>query len=566
MKKTSIILFIVFYTSLLNAQTTSFDWAKPFGGISTDQAYSVAIDTAGNVFTTGYFQGTVDFDPGVNTYNLTSAGLSDIFITKLDAAGNFIWAKRIGGAASDYGFALALDKYSNVYITGYFKGLADFDPGVNTSNLTPTGSFDVYIAKLDAAGNFVWAKKFDGASDELCYSLFVDATGNVYTTGYFNSATDFDPGANTVTLTPAGTFDIFISKLDASGNFIWVKQFGGAAATNAGRFITADAAGNVYVTGYFSGTTDFDPGANTANLTSAGLYDIFIAKLDVSGNFVWAKQFGGTADDYGLSMAVDAHGSLFATGFFYGTVDFDPGINTVNLTSTGQDDIFISKFDASGNFIWVKQIGSTSYDEAKYITMDASSNLYITGSFGGTVDFDPGANTTSMSSAGGDDVFICKLDTVGNFIWARQLGGTLNDYATSIKVDAAYTIYTAGFFQGTCDFDPSTNTANLISAGGADAFVHKMSQSITTQITENDLSSTIQLFPNPTNNQINLIFDNSLNNANLKLINSLGQVIIEKRNLDGSTYSFDVSEQTNGIYLLEVIQSGMISRIKFIKN
>lgn len=565
MKKTSIIIFITILSSVLKAQTPAYEWAKQFGGTLNDYAYSIAVDTAGNVYTTGFFQGTVDFDPGANTINLTSAGASDIFISKVDAAGNFVWAKRIGGTASDYGFALTLDKFSNVYVSGYFKGLADFDPGANTVNLIPTGSFDVFITKFDAAGNFAWAKKFDGASDESCTSIKVDEFGNIYTVGSFNSATDFDPGANTVTLTPFGSTDIFISKLDAAGNFVWVKQMGGAGL-DAGKFITVDATGNVYVSGYFLGTSDFDPSNNTANLVSAGVEDIFVSKLDASGNFLWAKQFGGTSADYGLSLAVDASGNVFSTGFFNGTADFDPSANTSNLTSAGLDDFFISKLDASGNLVWVKQIGSTSYDEAKYITMDASFNLYITGSFNGTVDFDPSVNINNLTSAGGDDVFICKLDASGNFVWAKQLGGTSNDYATSIKVDASNKVYTSGYFQGTGDFDPSINTVNLVSAGGPDAFIHKVNQSISTTISESNLISEIQLFPNPTNGQINLVFNHQLTNVSLKLINSIGQIVFERSDPDGTNFSIDVSEQAKGIYLLEIINSGTVSRAKFVKN
>ncbi len=565
MKKTSITIFITILSNILLAQNPTYEWAKQFGGTSTDYAYSIAADSAGNVYTTGFFQGTVDFDPGANTYNLVSAGLSDIFISKVDASGNFVWAKRIGGIASDYGFALTLDKYSNVYVTGYFKGVADFDPGANTFNLTPTGSFDVFIAKFDAAGNFGWAKKFDGASDESCTSIKVDDFGNIYTVGSFNSATDFDPGANTATLTPLGSTDIFISKLDAAGNFVWVKQMGGVGL-DAGKAITVDATGNIYVTGYFLGTSDFDPSTNTANLTSAGVEDIFVSKLDASGNFLWAKSFGGTSADYGLSIAVDATGNVFTTGFFYGTADFDPSTNTNNLTSAGQDDFFISKLDASGNFVWVKQIGSTSYDEAKSITMDASSNLYIAGSFNGTVDFDPNLNTTNLTSAGGDDVFICKLDPSGSFVWAKSFGGTLNDYATSIKIDASNKIYTAGYFSGTGDFDPSVNTSNLISAGSTDAFIHKMNQGLTTNISENNISVALHLFPNPANDQINLIFDSQLTNANIRLVNSIGQTIFEKRNLNGSNFSFDVSEHATGIYFLEIINSGTVYKTIFIKS
>lgn len=563
MKNICFLLTLLAFQGLVNAQTVSFDWAKKMGSTTNDYAYSVAVDSVGNVYTTGFFQGTVDFDPGAGTYNLTSAGLSDMFVTKLDSMGNFVWAKRVGGAASDYGFALTLDKQANVFIAGYFKGQADFDPSTaGTFNLTPVGSFDVFITKLDAAGNFVWAKQFGGASDELCYTIHVDAMGNIFTCGYFNSATDFDPSVNTNNLTPSGSFDIFISKLNANGDYVWAKQFGGSNY-DIGRYITTDLNGNIYVSGYFNGTCDFDPSANTANLISAGLDDIFIAKLDSTGNYLWAKQFGGTSSDFMSSLVVDELGNTYTTGYFNTTAVFDS--TTTTLVSNGQDDIFICKMDAAGNLVWVKQIGGASFDEAKSICMDSQHNLYITGSFNQTTDFDPNNGISTLTSAGGDDVFVCKLDTAGNFIWVKQIGGSSNDYAYSIKVNAENNIYTAGFFQGTCDFDPSVASSTMTSAGGPDAFIHKMSQQQMVSLKET-IHQSFLLFPNPASNQLNMVFEKELLNAEIKITNTIGQIVFEKRHLNDNQFSLSIANFETGVYLVEVKENNILLRKLFVKN
>ena len=170
-----------------------------------------------------------------------------------------------------------------------------------------------------------------------------------------------------------------------------------------------DHQGNVYTTGYFEGSVDFDPGIGTNLLTSAGLIDIFVLKLDTSGNFQWAKSMGGNSNDAGCSIALDGSGNVYTTGYFLATADFDPGPGTTNITSAGLTDIFISKLDAAGNFIWVKGIGGTYTDRAQSIAVDNLDNIYTTGFFCETADFDPGEGTSTLTSAGLDDIFVLKL-------------------------------------------------------------------------------------------------------------------------------------------------------------
>src|ERR1035437_6133157 len=427
---------------VLLLQTLSFSqnlqWAKAMGGTGTDDGYSIATDASGNVYTTGYFQGTADFDPGAGTFNLTSAGSNDISISKLDATGNFVWAKAMGGTGGDYGYSIALDASGNVYTTGVFTGTADFDPGAGVFNLTSAGgSIDIFISKLNSSGNFVWAKTMGGTSYDGGSSIALDASGNVYTTGGFGGTADFDPGAGVFNLTSVGGADIFISKLDASGNFLWAKSMGGIGNDGANS-ISLDASGNVYTTGPFGGTADFDPSAGVFSLTSAGGDDIFISKLDASGNFLWAKAMGGTGNESCTSIVLDVSGNVYTTGYFNGTADFDPGAGIFNLTSAGGTDIFISKLNSSGNFLWAKAMGGSSPfgDLSNSLAVDASGNVYSTGRFAGTADFDPSAGIFNLTSVGSQDIFISKLDASGNFVWAKAMGGTGPSIGTSIAVDA----------------------------------------------------------------------------------------------------------------------------------
>ncbi len=400
-----------------------------FDGVSTEDK-SIAVDASGNVYISGSFRKQVDFDHGVEEHILTAKGILDIFVQKLDSSGNLIWVKQMGGKGDDMAKSITVDASNNVYVTGYFRNQADFDPGPEEHILTSKGNSDYFIQKLDTAGNLIWVKQMGGKERDNSISIAVDASGNVYVTGYFSVQTDFDPGPKELILTSNGEDDIFIQKLDALGNLLWVKQTGGKGYDTV-RSITVDASGNVYVTGSFETT-------NSAPYTNC---EIFIQKLDTSGNLVWVKQMGGKDWDEGFSITTGVSGNVYVTGFFDGQVDFDPGVEEHILTAKGISDIFVQKLDTSGNLIWVKQMGGKGDDMAMSITVDASGEIYVIGHFKEQVDFDPGPEEHILTSKGEHDIFIQKLDTAGNLIWVKQMGGKEWDYSESIATDASGNIF-----------------------------------------------------------------------------------------------------------------------------
>lgn len=484
----AVIVLSASLTTCLAQEIAILNWAKRTGGTGADRSRDMVADAAGNLYTTGYYTGTVDFDPGASVANLTSAGSSDIYITKLDPNGNFIWAKSIGGTGGDSPMAIAIDANSNVYITGGFAGTADFDPGVGVFNMTSAGQTDIYIAKYDASGNFVWAKGIIGGTwFDHGYGILVDGTGNVHVVGRFyyqGGARDFDPGAGTFFLT-ADWEDIFILKLDNNGNFIWARDIGNVLESR-GYGIALDPSGNIYTTGYFLGTVDFDPGAGTFNLTSVGGstgWDVFYSKLDANGNFVWAKAMVNSTSTYytdgyyGRKIVVDATGNVYSCGRYSGTTDFDFGAGTFNLTPAGGYDAYLMKMSTDGDFIWAKSFGGTGYDEGFSLCLGKNNDVYLTGFFVNTVDFDPGAGTFNLTASGAnDDIFVSKFDNNGNFVWAGSMGGTLDDQGYGISTDASDNVYLSGWFQGTADFDPGACTVNQTSAGADDAFIVKLNQ------------------------------------------------------------------------------------------
>ncbi|MBK8416775.1 MAG: SBBP repeat-containing protein [Bacteroidetes bacterium] len=514
----------------------SFVFAKSVEGGASSLAtgVSIAVDQSGNIYTSGGFTKTCDFDPGPGIFNLYALYTAFVFNLKLDISGNFLWAYSIGESSAASLMSLTADPAGNVYATGYFYGNVDFDPGAGIFTLSTDHTDlygDVFVAKYSTTGNLLWAKKMGGTGNDVATSIAIDANGNVYTVGRFQGTADFNPGSatyNLVASTPGS--DIFVSKLNASGKFVWARNIGDASTSettlsltldptgkliiagngflpsvgdhiflkkisSAGTLewyniyeesfldrvnaITADDNGNIYFTGIFRDTLDFDPGTGIYNLVAvSSSYDAFVSKLDGVGNFIWAKQFSGAGLDHASVIETDATGNILVGGYFEQTTDFDSGIGIYNLSVTGTRDIFILKLENDGDFIWAKQIGGFLDVYIRSIEVDHPGNIYILGVFNSAnVDFDPGQGIFNLSPTGLNDGFVSKLDASGNFVWAQVIGSE-NEEVYAITLDASTNIYIGGTFIGTGDFDPGVGVANLTATGYPDMFIQKISQCV----------------------------------------------------------------------------------------
>lgn len=458
-------------------------WAQSFGGTSTlweDRGQAMAVDAAGNVYTVGQFNGKVDFDPGPGVVELNAGGLSWMFILKLDAAGNLVWVRAVDGSETR-GNDIAVDHDGNVYITGTFKSLVDFDPGPNEYEVSSKGSTDVFVLKLDADGGFRWVRNTGNpamGTEVDATGVAVNGQGRVHVTGRFRGTLDFDPGDGELKLTSTGNQfndgfgNAFVWKLKGNGDLDWARAFGTYDGTS-GFGVAVDDNNNVYTTGQFIGTGDFDPGAGTATLTARGGTDVFVSKLSPTGAFVWVKALGGTAQEQGVAVATRGS-DVLVTGRFQGTVDFDPGAGTFNLTSKGDYDAFVVALNSAGNRLWAKSMGGTGDDEATGVAVDGSGNVYAVGSFQNTVDFDPGPKTLNKTSAGSSDIFVTKLTSSGDLAWVRIFGSSSHDHGYGLVVDATGNTSVTGTFRLTVDFDPGSGTHALVSNGGGDIFVTKL--------------------------------------------------------------------------------------------
>ncbi|MFZ1689383.1 MAG: T9SS type A sorting domain-containing protein [Flavobacteriales bacterium] len=515
----SIVLFI---PSAVHAQDLVPEWGGPIGGGGGESGTGIVLDNTGHVYTTGGFNGTMDVDPGPGVTNLTSAGGTDIYVTKFDTSGTLIWARAMGGTGTDGSLALAVDASGNVYTTGGFCGTADFDPGAGISTMTAatTDQYDIFISKLDSNGDFVWAKGIIGGTWwDNAYGIAIDPSSNVVVTGRFyyqGGPRDFDPGPGTFFLT-AGHEDIFVLKLDTDGEFIWARDFGTGPDESRGYSIALDAAGNIFTTGYFRGTVDFDPDTSTFNMTSVGTWNVFYNKMDPDGNLVWVKSLPISTTTYhvdggyGKKISIDQDGNMLTTGRYSGTIDFDPGVGVTQLTSTGLYDIYVSKYTTNGELVWAKSLGGAEHDEGYGIAAHADGSVLAVGTFQQTADFDPGANALDLVSVGDDDMFILNLDGNGDLLSAASMGGTDIDRAYALASSSTGAIYLNGWFAGATDLDPGSGALNAIAGGSSDAFLIKLVVSDGTGIDgpASFIEAGMSIYPNPASERVQIMLEAS---------------------------------------------------------
>ncbi|AUP77750.1 T9SS type A sorting domain-containing protein [Flavivirga eckloniae] len=581
-KKTTTILK-VFLLLLFTTNTFSqnFEWANRIGSATHDEGEEVVVDNNGNVYAIGYFKGILEFDQP-NIPQLESNGDRDILIQKMDSNGSLIWAKHIGGTEEDLAASMVIDNSDNLYITGSFRGTMDFDPGTGQTLLSSQGEEDIFVLKMNSDGDLLWAKGIGGTGKDGGNNLALDSAGYVYTTGEYVGSVDFDLGAGEAILTTTARLSFFMQKLDTKGNLIWAKDFG---FTPEGA-IAISANGDIYRTGYYSGTVDFDPGAGETILSPVStpnapgpLPDAFIQKLDANADLIWVKSYGGPGFEVGASIGLDANGYVYTTGGFEGTIDFDLGPKQVFLTAKANNPhfwlqtMFIQKLDEDGNLIWAKASDVTPDVSMK---IDDNGNIYRTGYFLGTQDFDPGSATVSLTTKGGaqgdlydGDTFIQKLDTNGNFVWVSSVGGKRDDFSYSIALDGN-NIYTTGFFGDTVDFNPEIGSFDLKAKGSGDIFVQKLSEVVKGTGSEEDEMPIV--FPNPADKILHLSMPDCQvadKDGQITILDANGIVIpitpIVSKN-SKACLDFEVRELVPGLYFVKIRKGDQVTILRFIKK
>lgn len=388
---------------------------------------------------------------------------------------NWLWAKNARGTQPDEINGTAVDLNGNLYVAGATSSsMIIFE----NDTLIKSGNGDnLFIAKYNPSGDVLWAKNAAGSNFEnKCNSISVDPMGNVYITGYFTSPIIIF-GIDTLIDSSNGyDSDIFVVKYDSSGNVLWAKNPSGTGS-EFGNSICSDPDGNVYITGYFADsfsgdTLIFGPDTLISDYSSQ---DVFIAKYDSSGNALWAKRLGGNSSDIGSSIVTDGNGNIYLAGcFLSSTIKFSS--DSLNRTGNGFD-MFIIKYDPSGNVLWAKSIGTINVTAFSYeaISTDPNDNVFLTGYFENS---SLSLGNAMLTNAGGSDIFIVKYDANGNVIWAKSAGGSNNETVNSISVDNYGNAYVSGGFNSsTMDISDLTLTNTDLAGMYRDVFLAAYSTS-----------------------------------------------------------------------------------------
>lgn len=469
---TPVFLFtFLLFAYITTAQAPTFSWNVGWGNAELDFNPSLATDEDGSVYCTGYFTGTIDFDPGPGQTTLTSGSGgfgSDTYISKFDSTGHFLWVKQIGGQSTPG--EIVIDSEGHLHIGGHFVLPGDFDPGPGTFTMTPlNNSYDLFILTLDHDGNFIDAYQIGGNGEEYFGAMAMDQKGHWVIGGLFTGTSDFDPGIGEAIFTAGVLNDLFVVKYDGGAAFLWAKEISGNFQGDINAMVV-DSSGNIYIAGAFDDYRDFDPGPDSVMLTAVGGWDLYVLKWNEEGEFRWVRHLGNIdGDNWAHDMVINKDEQLYVTGHFTGTLDFNTGPGTFEMTATNSDP-YVWKLDRDGHFIWSVQFEGVSFDQSRDVTLDKYGNVYSTGWFGDVSDFDPGPGTYLLISAGGDDKddgFITKLSPDGHFIWAASVGGKENDFGREVKVDRFGYVFITGNFQGRASFYPYAQTQDSLTSNGS---------------------------------------------------------------------------------------------------
>ncbi len=449
---TVLFLMLSFTASRIYSQGTPI-WLNSAGNSEGDNAgRTIALDSAGNSYVISSFTGKIKFGP----IELTSKGAKDILIISYKPDGSVAWAKNFGGLDDDEPKSIVCNEVGTLSICGTFTGNVDFGGGL----IKTSGAFDGFILRLSPSGEFIYAKKIGGPSDDLVNGIAVDESGNSYVVGTFSDTLGF-PGSNVPTLQATAGTDVFLIKYSNTGVPKWAKRAGGVSYQE-GLSIVYDKHGFVNIAGSFFTKIEF-PGGSATDLTSTGNYDIFIAQYDTSGIPRWSQRIGGGNDDQPRGLAVSDSGMVYLTGTYTGLAGFSG--STITLSKGG---MFIVQYTIDGIPQWANRVGNNSSDIGNAVAVDKNGNVFVVGDFYGITNFNL-SNVPDITSAGKADMILACYNTSGLILWAMRAGGAEIDNGNSIAVNIQGDLFITGSYRETADFSGGT-LADITSSGGSDVF------------------------------------------------------------------------------------------------
>jgi len=381
--------------------------------------------------------------------------LASLTLSSLEAqTPDWQWTARAGGSGSDcQATAVCTDDDGNIYVAGFF----DAPVTIGDDSHTCSGVVDIFVAKLDPQGEWLWSSKVGGPGYDKPESIALDHEGNLIVTGQFSESIFF---GSLPILTSSGSRDVFVAKITSNGAWLWATR-GGGTGTDVANGVAVDNSGSIYVTGQFYSTASF----GSSSVSSAGTGDIFLAKLNNSGIWVWAKRAGSTSSDRGEDVSVDPSGNVIVAGKYNGTVSF----GAHQITAVASNPVFVAKCDPQGSWQWAISSSGNSLTGLGDMCLDALGNAYVTGYFNATAVF----GDHSFLTNGGTSIYVAKASPDGTWLWAYQGGGPNDDNVSGIACDNAGNLWIAGTFE----FPILFGDLSLSAAGVYDLYMAKLSQS-----------------------------------------------------------------------------------------
>jgi len=535
--KLVIVFVLVLFSQIgLYAQGTEWLWAERAGGTGTSSAFSITTDSEENSYITGWFTGVMSFGDTV----LESGGVFDIFVAKMDSNGEWLWAKRAGGTYEASGNAITLDSHGNVYVTGQYGGVGDF----GDFELTAVGGTEIFVAKLDSDGNWLWASRAGDYGTIMGYGITVDGNEDIIVIGEIYGSADF--GNYTVQGYFSWGRDVVIAKIDNQGEWLWAKRSGDdtdllVSSVNRGQSVAVDSTNNIYITGRVKLGGNFgDTYLDTPNISN-----VFVAKLNEDGEWLWALQAGSNGNDNSYDIIVDDNDRIYVTGW----IDSHATFGDHDIQNLGDKNLFVARIDANGNWLWAIRGGGNVDSQSYAITAGENGDVYICGWFVGVGDF----GEIELTSSGARDVFVAQIDDQGNWIWAEMGGGPDFDIAIDLAVLNG-DLYVGGYFYDVSEFGNHI----LVSEGHADIFIAKSGILVGVDdelLPAYEMTKLSKNYPNPFNPQTVIeLFVSDNETGVLEIYNTKGRRLESEEFSSGKhRFVWNAEKFSSGVYFYRLL-------------
>lgn len=554
MKRIFFTLIILTILKILPAQVPTYLDAFRIAGPNNDVGKKIGIDSAGNIYVSGYFGVGCDFDPSSVTSTMSPGGNMDIFLAKYTPSGSLLWRTDINGS-NEFLFDMKTDPAGNSYLTGSYSGsLTAFGQG-NLMGINSRGMDDGFIVKYNSSGQVMLLQTFGDAQNDRISSVVMETNGDYYIGGYYQSAqVDVDPGPGQILLTNNTLNGIynnpFIAKYDSAGNYQWAISL----KNSVSGVITAlrkDSAGRLVAGGNCTGTITVDSSGTTLNAV-AGVADAVILRYFPSGNYDAGWSFGGSGVE-NLTNLITTENDIVSTGTFMTITDLDPGTGNHMVASSGGQEIFVSKINENGIFQWGGNIKSPGHDLSCGLTVNAAGDVYVSGFILDSASFNLTTGASKVMGISQEDAFVAKYSSGGALITAMVVGGLGTDNSLDIVHSGAGEFLITGVYTDNPAYlNPATPfQTTLLNAGMNDAYIARYSDNLVTAGIKHINADEIKLYPVPANDILNIELKSS-GNYTLQVMDMSGRIAIDKEATFSSSTQIDIHTLESGVYFLMV--------------